>query len=53
MLLGQVGQVGKPICDDGWDLTAADVACQEIFGTHAILATNNSKFGLVNETQYR
>ena len=37
----------KPVCDDGWDFLAANVACKELGFVGALRATTRSYFGLV------
>ena len=40
---------GRPVCDDGWELPAADVACKMLGFPGAEEKTTNSHFGLVSD----
>ena len=40
---------GRPVCDDGWDLPAAGVACRMLGFEGAEEKTTNSHFGIVEE----
>ena len=44
---GNVFYQGKPVCDDSWDLLAANTVCKELNYVRALNATKESRFGAV------
>jgi len=49
---GNVYIFGQPVCDDGWNLNAADVVCRQLGFPGALAATNQSAFGEVSSVEF-